>query len=99
VTKKTYLQLHSSVQYIKGIGPKRAAYLSRIGVETVNDLLFLVPHRYIDYSQVMKIRDLKINDEATVLGQVALTTVQRTRARRSMVKVILIDGTGEIVQI
>ncbi|MBN2620382.1 ATP-dependent DNA helicase RecG [candidate division WOR-3 bacterium] len=97
MTKKTYLQLHSSVQYIKGIGPKRAAYLNRIGVETVQDLLFLIPHRYIDYSQVMKIRDLKINDEATILGRVALATAQRTRTRRSMVKVVLIDETGEIV--
>lgn len=97
MTKKTYLQLHSSVQYIKGIGPKRAAFLNRIGVETVNDLLFLVPHRYIDYSQVMRIRDLRINDEATILGQVALVNVQRTRARQSMIKVIFTDTTGKIV--
>lgn len=97
MAKKTYLQLHSPVQYIKGIGPKRAARFHRIGVDTVNDLLFHVPYRYIDYSQIMKIRDLRIDDEATVLGQVALVTTQRTRARRSMTKIILIDETGEIV--
>lgn len=97
MTQKTYLQLDSPVQYIKGIGPKRATYLKRIGVLTVYDLLFLIPHRYIDYSQVKTIHDLKINDEATITGQVALVDVGRTRNRKSLVKVVLFDKTGEIV--
>lgn len=97
MTKKTYLQLDSSVQYIKGIGPKRAAYLKRLGVATVNDLLFLIPHRYIDYSKLKNIRDLTIHDEATIIGQVAMVTVQRTRSRKSLVKVVIMDATGEIV--
>jgi ATP-dependent DNA helicase RecG len=97
VTKKTHLHLDSPVQYIKGIGPKRASFLKRIGVETVRDLLFLIPHRYIDYSEVKPIRDLRIQDEATIMGKIALVNAQRTRSRKTIIKIVLIDPTGEIV--
>ncbi|MGQ9707494.1 MAG: hypothetical protein ACUVUR_01280, partial [bacterium] len=44
--------LATPVQFLKGIGPKRARQFDRIGVRTVRDLLFLVPRRYLDRSQV-----------------------------------------------
>jgi ATP-dependent DNA helicase RecG len=97
VAKKTYLSLNSPVQYIKGIGPKRSLYFKRIGVETVNDLLFLVPRRYIDYSNVVKINNLNVNDEATVIGQIHLVELRKTRNRSSLVKVLITDDSGSIV--
>ncbi len=97
MAKKTYLKLTSPVQYIKGIGPKRSQYFRRIGVETVNDLLLLVPRRYVDYSNILKIRDLRINDEATILGEIQLVETQKTRKRSILVKVALTDGTGSII--
>ena len=84
MTKKAFLKLSSPVQYVKGIGPKRALYFKKIGVETVQDLLFLVPHRYVDYSKVKKIKNLHINDQATVIGRIQTVDVQRTRMRGSM---------------
>jgi len=96
VIKKTFLRLDSSVQYIKGIGPRRALYLKRIGVETVRDLLFLVPRRYFDYSNIAKIRDLKIDDEVTVIGRIQLIQIKQSRQRGEVLNVVISDETGSI---
>ena len=94
--KRTNLRLTSSIQYIKGIGPKRALYFKKVGVETVRDLLFLVPRRYVDYSTILKIRDLKINDEATVIGKIQLIEMRKTKGRGNLLNVLLSDETGPI---
>jgi len=97
VLKKQFLKLDSPVQYIKGIGPKRALYFKRLNIENVKDLLFLAPHRYLDYSTVLKIKDLKINDEATIIGRVHLIETKRAMRRGEMVNILLKDDTGSIV--
>jgi len=97
VQKKQFLRLDSPVQYIKGIGPKRANYFKKLNVESVKDLLFLVPHRYLDYSTVLKIKDLKINDDATVIGRIHLIEIKRAMRRGEMVNVLLKDETGSVV--
>lgn len=94
MAKKTFLKLDSPVQYIKGIGPKRALYFTRIGVETVKDLICLVPRRYVDYSTVLKINETRINDEVTIMGYVELVEARRTRNRTSLVTVVLRDQSG-----
>jgi ATP-dependent DNA helicase RecG len=96
VTKKTFLRPDSPVQYIKGIGPKRSLYFKRVGVETVKDLIYFVPRRYIDYSTILKICDTRINDDATVMGRVELIEARRTRNRMNLVTVVLRDASGSI---
>ena len=95
--KRQFLRLDSPVQYIKGIGPKRANYFKKLNVENVKDLLFLVPHRYLDYSTVLKIKDLKINDEATVIGRIHLIEIKKAMRRGEMVNVLIRDETGSVV--
>lgn len=95
--KKQYLKLDSPVQYIKGIGPKRALYFKKLNIINVKDLFYLIPHRYLDYSTVLKIKDLKINDEATIIGRVHLIEIKRAKRRGEMVNVLLKDDTGSIV--
>jgi ATP-dependent DNA helicase RecG len=48
-----------SIQYLKGIGPVRAKALAGLGVHTVRDLLFYVPRRYLDRSEVVTISRLR----------------------------------------
>ena len=96
MVKKTYLKLDSQVQYIKGIGPKRSLYFKKIGVEIINDLLFLVPRRYIDYSDIFKIKNLKINNEATVIGKIQLVELQKIKNRVNLTKILLTDDSGSI---
>jgi len=97
VAEKSFLKLSSPIQYVKGIGPKRALYFQRLGVESVRDLLYLVPRRYLDYTTIVKIRDLKIEDDTTVLGRVHLVEHRRTRFRGSLTSLLLKDETGSVV--
>ena len=52
-------ELNTSIQYLSGVGPKRAELLRReLGIETLSDLIHLYPFRYIDRSSVQKIADI-----------------------------------------
>ena len=45
------MELSTSVQYIKGVGPKTAQRFAKLGVETAGQLLELYPRDYVDYSR------------------------------------------------
>lgn len=48
------------IQYVKGVGPKRAALLAKIGIKTVMDAFLHLPYRYEDRGEVKKIVDLSV---------------------------------------
>lgn len=58
------------VQYTKGIGPRKAALLGRLGIHTVMDALYYLPARYEDRKNVRKIRDMAPGGLQTVSGRV-----------------------------
>lgn len=93
-TSKSSLTLDTAVQYVKGIGPKRADLLKRIGVETVEDLLMIFPRRYLDRTRMTKIRDIQVGEEATVVGKVL--TSGMIKGRKSRFVVTVGDGSGMI---
>src|SRR3972149_2527276 len=76
------LELFSKVQYVKGVGPRKAEALAAVGITTVSDLLFYLPFRYEDRSRVRPIRDLRAGEEATVLAKVLGMRVKGTRRPR-----------------
>jgi ATP-dependent DNA helicase RecG len=90
--QKRKLQLQTPVQYLKGVGPRRAALLKSVGVETVEDLLYSIPRRYLDRSTVTPVSRLTPGQTATVIGKVETAGFQRGRRRRFTV--ILSDRTG-----
>lgn len=96
------ISLDGPVTVLPGVGPQRAQQLAALGVTTVRDLLFLVPRRYADYSQVVPIgrlgRLVRIGEEVTctVIGEVAHLEVRETTTRRRYVAVELRDETGSI---
>ncbi|MFO7652078.1 MAG: OB-fold nucleic acid binding domain-containing protein, partial [bacterium] len=89
-------RLDSPIQYLKGIGPKRAVMLARVGVETVGDLLALAPRRYIDRSRMARIAALRPGDEATVIGRVVAAGARRGRSFRTVVSVVVSDRSGTL---
>ena len=58
--------LNENIQFIKGIGPKKAEKLNRLGIETVKDALFYFPRQFEDRSIEKKIFQLEDNEKATV---------------------------------
>jgi ATP-dependent DNA helicase RecG len=75
-------------------GPPAAEVLAGIEVRTVRDLLHHYPRRYIDRSQVSRVRELRVGQYATVIARVKRVAKRQTRNRRSMVTVTIYDGSG-----
>ena len=85
------------IQFIKGVGPKRTLLLERMGVRTVEDVLWSLPWRYEDRSTVTSIGKLSPGMTATVCGVVTDCTAKRSRVRRmSVLDLVVEDGTGRL---
>lgn len=80
------------VQFLKGIGEKRAEKLRAVGIDTVYDLLQYYPRRYLDRSNIAQIKTLQPNTEATVVGRIESCGIKRGRKSRFIA--IIFDGTG-----
>lgn len=88
------MNLNSEVQYLKGVGPRRAAILAGVGIKCLRDLLYYLPRRYIDRSMIVPIGSLKANMTATVIGKVMGSGI--LMGRRKRLEVVLGDDTGYI---
>ncbi|MEE8464080.1 MAG: ATP-dependent DNA helicase RecG, partial [Gammaproteobacteria bacterium] len=82
----------TSVQRLHGVGPHLAARLEKMGIRSVQDLLFLLPLRYEDRTQIVPIGGLRPGQRAVVEGEIQLTEVVY-RGRRNLLCRIG-DGTG-----
>ncbi len=95
--------LNNPLQYIKGIGPRRAETLKdEIDIETVGALLEYYPRDYIDRSKTVEIYNVGRREDGepeTVQGRVVnhVTTPPVTKGRKSIGKVSIYDGTGVAV--
>ncbi len=91
------LDLDTSVQYVKGIGPRRAEHLASEGIHTVGDLVNYPPFRYEDRTSYRTIRSLKEGEWALVRAEVCSAEGTQTRRRRiSLVEILVRDDTGAI---
>jgi ATP-dependent DNA helicase RecG len=82
------------VTRLRGVGPKRAEALAKVGVRSVLDLLTYYPRRYVDRTREAHVADLSPGEEATVLVRVASASTRRTRRGQSMTVVDTTDGAG-----
>ncbi len=81
------------------IGPAfrmKGKLLSKLGLETIEDLLFYLPYRYEDASLVSKIDILQMGEHVTIRGQVTNVTSIFTKRGMSIQKVTVLDDTGRI---
>ena len=89
-------QLDFSVQFLKGVGPRRAELLTRLGIHTSRDLLYHVPRRYEDASTVMRINQIEPGRDATVIGEIVSKGVIPTKSGLRVFQIVLRDETGLI---
>lgn len=92
--RSSKVNLTDSVQYVKGIGPVRAEALGETGVETVEDLLYYIPRRYLDRSTILLMAKVRVGSTVTVIGRVE--AFGRARTRKPQFQAILKDKSGII---
>jgi ATP-dependent DNA helicase RecG len=92
-----FLEISDSIQWVKGVGPKKAELLSQLSVFTIRDFLYLSPRRYLDRSEIKPIKDIRVNDEVTVEGKVISVNSRKSKKGKLLCDVTIYDGTGMIV--
>jgi len=86
--------LDDPLQFIKGVGPKRADLLKKINLETVSDALFYLPFRYEDRTQVKKIIELVPGETVSFFGKVIDAGTIRIGRRRKIFEALVEDDSG-----
>jgi ATP-dependent DNA helicase RecG len=82
---------------ISGIGPKSAETLARLGLETLGDLLWYLPRRYDDYSQLKTINRLWYGEEVTIIGTVQEIHLRPIRGGSlKLIDAVVSDGSGAL---
>ena len=89
---------NKSIQYFKGIGPKRAQAFSAYGINTIEELMYYFPRRYEDRTNFSSISELKPGQVYTIKGKIFAGKQRNSYRRRkfSITEAILYDQTGKI---
>ena len=88
--------LDTPAQYLKGVGPKVAKLLKKLGIETIEDLIYSFPRDYEDRSKIKPIAELRSAELEIIKGEICRINNQVTRNRFSVLKVMLADRSGSI---
>ena len=86
----------TDVTYVKGVGPKVAYHLNKLGIYTAQDLIFYLPRKHIDYSSRTLIKDLQESQSTTVFGYIKSVSAFNSKNNLSVVKVKIADESGFI---
>ncbi|HYA27913.1 MAG TPA: ATP-dependent DNA helicase RecG, partial [Acidobacteriota bacterium] len=90
-------QLATPVQFLKGVGPKRAELLEAAGWSTVEDVLYHLPFRYEDRRQLKKISAAVLGAEESFIGELILLQSRFVpRRRMQMMSATLRDDSGSL---
>ena len=86
--------LNKEIKYVKGIGPKRANKLNKLGIFTVSDLVYYFPRQYEDRNNLKKIFELE--DEEKITIRVIVNSIETSNIRKGLVitKIGVRDETG-----
>ena len=86
----------ADVTYIKGVGPKVAYMLNKLGIYTANDLLYYFPRKHVDYSTRTRIKDLEPGMTTTIFGTIKSVEAFTTKNNLGIIKVKINDGSGSL---
>ncbi len=91
------MDLNTPVSRLYKVGPAYAKKFAKLGIKTVQDLLFHFPHRYVDFSNIVPITKVEIGKTSTVQGKIiAISNTRTYRKRMIITKAIVEDESGAI---
>lgn len=91
------MNLSTPIENIVGIGPVFQKRLKKLGIKTIQDLFFHFPRRYEDFSNLIPISKLKINEICTLQGKITFIETSRSWKKRIYItEAIIEDKSGAI---
>ena len=90
------LHLDTPIKFLKGIGERRAEAFERLSISTAQDLLWHLPHRYIDASTVTPLARARVGDDIAAVGRVVAKEVLPTRKGLRIFHAVLRDDSGAL---
>src|SRR4026208_2149796 len=93
------IRLALTVKFLKGIGERRAESLERLGIRTARDLLWHLPHRYVDASTVTPLARAEVGQEVACVGRVVAKGVLPTRRGLRIFHAVLRDESGVLERV
>ena len=92
------ISLDTSIQYLTGVGPKRAALYQKLDIHTVRDLLYYFPRSYIDLTAPCDIAAMPLFEQCAVRARVvAKSAPQYIRRGMTLFRVKVADDSGSMV--
>ena len=89
--------LSAPTTVLPGVGPRHAQTLTRLNLHTLGDMLYNLPRRYDDYSQLKPINRLFYGEEVTIIGTTESVATRIIRSGRlQVVEAVVSDGTGAL---
>ena len=87
--------LETPIQYIKGVGPRRAQVLESLNIYTIKDLLYYFPRKYLDRTSIHLIGSIKTDMEVNIVGRVKSVNLRKMK-HGSFLTATLADHTGSV---
>lgn len=88
--------LDLTIQYLRGVGPKRARLLQRLGINTVKDALYYLPLQYEDRRNKKKIAEILPGETVSIEGNILSINENKPKPNFSVLELVISDGTGLI---
>ena len=90
------MKLQDSVSDVPGIGPAYVGRLKKLGVETIEDLLYHIPFRYSDFTNASSIAELQVGETVTIVGEITSINNVYTKSGKVLQVAKVQDDTGSI---
>jgi ATP-dependent DNA helicase RecG len=93
------LKLSDKIAIFPRVSKNSVKYLKKLGLETIQDLLFYLPFRYEDFGQKKKIADLKAGENVNIQGEILLIQNRRSRLKKMNLTEALVADDSETIKV
>jgi ATP-dependent DNA helicase RecG len=94
--EKTSVTLATQIQYLPGVGPRRAECLARLGLQTAQDLLFLFPRDYEYPAPPASVDELREGESASLIGKITDAEIASRTPGKSVFGAIVENDSGAV---
>lgn len=95
--RASFVQLDTPIEQIRSVGPRNLSRLQKLGIKKVRDLLWHLPVRYDDYSEILAISDIEAGQKVNIQGEVVKISSRRIFPRRlTVINAIIEDASGAV---